>query len=177
MVEGNSSHRSAGGSWRRCAALIYLIAMVATGCDSADSSDVSDEFGADELVAALGANGVEARIEASPYALSPFLSNASSEQVLCIAGQESIVHEYGSAEMRRAESAAILPDGGFAMGHFDLRRGRVMWWAKGRVIVNYNEADPQLWDSLSAVLGEPLSPDSETTGDLSEPPESSDICG
>ncbi len=151
---------------------IVLIATSVSGCNATGS----DAWGSMELVEDLAANGGAVRLEVSPYAPSPFLPGATTEQVLCIDGQEAIVYEYDTEDLRREDSAKIMPDGGFEVGHFDLRRGRVMWWAKGRVIVNYNSADPRIVDSLSAVAGNELSPAGEATGDLSIPPEPSRVC-
>ena len=44
-----------------------------------------------------------------------------------------------------------------------------MWWAQGGVIVNCNFADPALWDSLTAVLGETASPEGESFGPPPDP--------
>lgn len=108
----------------------------------------ADDFGPEELVARLIEEGVAAHIVSSPFARSSFLTRASSEQVLCLNGQESQLHAYATAVLRQGDSDRILPGGQFETGIVDLSYGRLMWWAKGRVIVNYNFADPQILDSL-----------------------------
>ena len=136
----------------------------------------ADDFGPDELVDQLIGGGFDAHVVSSPYDRSPFLPRARSELVLCLNGQESQLHEYATAVLRQADSNQILPSGQFVNGIVDLSYGRLMWWAKGRVIVNYNFADPDVWDALAAVLGETVSPEAGTFGAPPDPLPTSDLC-
>ncbi len=89
---------------------------------------------------------------------------------------EPRLYEYATDELRQADSATILPTGGFEAGHFDLIYGRVMFWARGRIIVNYNLGDPHYWSVLIAELGEPLTPASIAVGDPPDPMPPSELC-
>lgn len=129
----------------------------------------STDFGPEDVVARLADEGVEARLAPWPFSRSTFLPQASELHVVCLPSGQASLYEYDTAEMREADSDLILSDGGFEDGHFDLEYGRTMWWARGRVIVNYNFADPDYLKALTAVLGETRSPDGEFFGD---PPDS-----
>lgn len=142
----------------------------------AQPEEGAEDFGPEEVVALLAKEGVAARLMPSPYARSSFLTRSASEQVLCLDGQEAQLHEYATAMLRQDDSGRILPSGQFESGVVDLQYGRLMWWAKGRVIVNYNFADPDVWDSLTAALGETVSPNGERFSPAPDPLPPSDLC-
>lgn len=54
------------------------------------------------------------------------------------------------------DAATIRADGNPENASIDLYYGRLMWWAKGRVIVNYNLANPSISDSLTETMGTSL---------------------
>ncbi len=141
------------------------------------SPATADDFGPEELVAALRGAGVDARTVSSPYARSGYLERANTEQILCLDQQESILYQYADQTLREADSAGILPTGQPQNGAIDLYYGRLMWWAKGRVIVNYNFAGPQYWDALTTALGPTISPAGDTFPEAPNPLPASDVCG
>ena len=136
----------------------------------------ADGFGPDELAAGLQDVGVDARVVPSPYAPLSILRGVGTEHVLCLNGQESTLYEYGDEDLREADSATIRPDGSFESGYVDLYFGQLMWWATGRVIVFYAFADPDIWDALTAVMGETISPDGTEFSTPPDPLPLSEIC-
>ncbi len=136
----------------------------------------SEEFGPSDLVAGLTGLGLDVRLVESPYAEHFATPRASSRQVLCVDGQEAQVFTYPSGELRRADSSRILPTGNPENGYIDLYYGRLGWWAKGRIIVFYALADPDIEQALTAVMGDTISPDARIVGTVPEPGRGSEVC-
>ncbi len=135
-----------------------------------------DDFGPDELVEALIDSGVHAILVDSPYERSGMIPGATKEWVLCLDGQDSQLYEYATDQLREAVSATIQPNGNPENGFIDLYYGRLMWWAKGRVLVNYNFDDPTLSGNLTTALGETISPQATRFTDPPDPLPASDLC-
>ncbi|MFQ5554807.1 MAG: hypothetical protein ACE5GC_05485 [Acidimicrobiia bacterium] len=137
----------------------------------------ADGFGTDDLVAALAAEDVEARILRSPYGRTWYMAGASEQRILCLDEQEAMLWEYTTPETAAADAATILPEGRPESGFIDLYHGTLMWWARGTVVVNYNFADRAVWDVLTKVLGPTLSPDGNEFRAPPDPLPPSDSCG
>ena len=112
----------------------------------------------------------------TPSAVVGYTYRAASEHVLCLDGEEAILFEYADETIRQADSDTVLPDGTFSVGHADLYFGRVMYWAKGRVIVNYSLGEARYWDVLTTALGETLTSDSPRRGNRPSGYLGSELC-
>ncbi len=135
-----------------------------------------DDFGPERAVTALIDAGVDAELVDSPYARSGIIPGYANQYVLCLDGQESQLYEYATEQLREAESSRILPDGNTRGSYTDLYYGRLMWWATGRVLVNYNFADPGLSEKLTTALGETISPAGTEFADPPDPLPPSELC-
>lgn len=118
-----------------------------------------EDFRIDDLLATLLDAGVDASIRSSPYARTFFPERQSLTRTLCLDGDEAQVYEFATSELAEMDAAMIKPDGNPSRGYIDLLYGRLMWWYRGSVIVNYNFADPGITAALTDALGDPLSPD------------------
>ena len=63
-----------------------------------------DDFGPDDVVAALREGGVDARLVHSPYGRSEFMERSTAKHVLCLDGQESNLYAYADGALREADS-------------------------------------------------------------------------
>lgn len=141
------------------------------------TAQVGDDFGPEELVEALTDSGVNAILVESPYERSGMIPGASDEWVLCLNGKESQLYEYATEDLRQTVSDTIQPNGNPENAFIDLRYGRLMWWAEGRVLVNYNFADPTLSERLTVALGETITPLGTQFPDPPDPLPLSELCG
>jgi hypothetical protein len=128
------------------------------------------DFGPVDVVAGLADEAVAARLAPCRFSRSSFLPQLSEFHVLCLPSGQASLYEYDSVELPEADSNLIPADGRVQGRPLRSRIRRTMWWAKGRVIVEYGVADPDHWNALTAVLGGTLSPDSESFGDPPNPP-------
>ena len=103
-------------------------------------------------------------------------AGAADRRVLCIEGQEATIHEYPSAEVRVLASGRITPSGNPDNGAIDLRYGRLLWWARGHVVVNYNLDDPSVIAALDNVLGPSISPEAGSYGAVPEDALAAELC-
>jgi len=134
-------------------------------------------FGPVELVAALQATGVDASVRPSPYARTTgYMNRSAHEQVLCLDQQEATLFVYNTDQLRELDAATIRPDGNPENAAIDLYYGTLMWWAKGRVIVNYNFADQRIADSLTDAMGASVSPDGDSFAEPPVPLPESEVC-
>lgn len=134
------------------------------------------EFGPDELVAELQHQGLDAVVVDSPYARIGYMQRAIEVRILCIGDHEASLFVYETSALAQSDAATIRPDGNPENVTIDLIYGRLMWWARGRVIVNYNLAHPIIWASLTTVMGSPLSPDGTSFAPPPDPPPVSESC-
>jgi len=141
------------------------------------TAQVGDDFGPEEVVEALIDTGVQAFVVESPYERSGMIPGATKEWVLCLDGQESQLYEYATEDLRRTVSGTIQRTVNPENAFIDLPYGRLMWWAKGRVLINYNFADPTLSERLSLALGQTISPQGTQFGDPPDPLPASELCG
>lgn len=134
-------------------------------------------FGPEELVAALQATGVEASARPSPYGRTTgYMNRSAHERILCLDGQEANLFIYDTDQLREMDTATLRPDGNPENTAIDLYYGTLMWWAKGRVIVNYNFADPHIADSLTEAMGASVTPDGDSFAEPPVPLPDSEVC-
>lgn len=137
-----------------------------------------EAFGPVELVAALQAKGVDASVRPSPYGRTTgYMNRSSDEQILCLNQQEANLFIYATVAGAESDAETIRADGDPENVSIDLYYGRLMWWAEGRVIVNYNLADSSVSDALTETMGTSLSPSGSFFGDPPDPLPVSDVCG
>ncbi|MGI9609873.1 MAG: hypothetical protein ACR2NL_06225 [Acidimicrobiia bacterium] len=159
----------------RLTALLMMAVLLVTAC-SGDGASNDEAFGPDQLVAALQDQGVSTEAVDSPYGRADYLDQAARQQVLCLDGQEASLFVYDTLSAAESDAALIRPDGNPKNVAIDLLWGRLMWWAKGRVIVNYNFDDPAISGSLTETMGTSLSPQGDSFSQPPDPLPVSDAC-
>ena len=129
--------------------IVLMVAFVLTACSGRPASASSEQFGTSELVEALHAQGVDAKVGDS--VAQAFFSATGS---FINFNDESVqVFEYESAEAMERDAALVDPDGG------SIGTTMVAWVAtphfykKGHIIVLYIGDDAEILKMSESILG------------------------
>jgi len=129
--------------------ILLITAMVLTACSGQPASASTEQFGASELIEALHAQGVDAKlgdsIEQAFFSVTGYFVNFNEENVQ--------VFEYESAEAMESDAALVNPDGGSIGTTMATWVATPHFYKKGQVIVLYIGDNTELLKMFESILG------------------------
>jgi len=153
----------------RSRAIIVAILLAFVGAACTTAADPVDDFGPEDLVKVLEAEGAAVSVARWPY--PPTLDGVTGDvQLLCIDGREAQLAVYTTTEDRIADADDEPPE---PQASIDLYWGAIGWWARGRVLVSLAHI-PDREDETVHALTHVLGPMLGTTGFVftsEDPPE------